>query len=94
METEKHPFIFYSPKAESIIPFHPYDSKNMNEERTEHWNPLQVSEKYTYTCLVCSLIEIETMRYAKEIKGKYSPSLKGCKGSSERNREAELWLSN
>lgn len=34
METEKHPFIFYSPKAESIIPFHPYDSKNMNEERT------------------------------------------------------------
>lgn len=36
MEAEKHPFIFYSPKAASITPFHPYETKNMNEERTEH----------------------------------------------------------
>lgn len=32
METEKHPFIFYLPKATSITPFYPYDSKDMNEE--------------------------------------------------------------
>lgn len=33
METEKHPFIFYSPTAASITPFHIYESKNMNEEK-------------------------------------------------------------
>lgn len=56
METERHPFIFYSPKAASVTPFYPDDSKNINEESAEQWILLQVFKKYTHICLVGSLI--------------------------------------
>lgn len=57
METERHPFIFSSPKAVSITPFYTNDSKSMNED----WalkSPTSIREIHTFMLGWCTNINI------------------------------------